>query len=846
MDKDEIPNFENSELYKFYNKFNEECNINVDDLYCTIQNSHEEIGSSAKKLCNKFFCKLKKLLESDKDYFTKKDESHNINNRCTFLKFWFYDQVIKEKLTENDVENIINQWKKQKDIFLSEYECPCEFYEMKENEIKDIKNLYDYFVFYDVYKKFYIINNKIYNSSYCKYLKNAIDLYNRKVAQCKKNENSGSCKEFNNYIKRSINANYLLAFNGECKNEILNKSLYRSSEPLVTVDSSLLSLLEETEIENDNKLIKFYNLLNNEYDYYDNSSFCDTVRINHTPIRRDVYKNCSKLESILDNWEFILKYLGEKTEKDKYCEYLNYWLHAKIKGNNYRKRIVKSLYYTWNWINENKHGNSNSLCYHKNFIVSEEDFKNMKDLYEFMEYYDDIKKKLNDNDVRKKNKYCDYIKSRFSLYHAMKYEKDICGKFSMYIKELPSFKIKMENELKSLEEKCPGRNLTSVFKKETGSTVSTVSGKLEGSTKEERTEVKIYQKNIFKCEFKLEKLPSSIKYKELNNFNDLNKYCDDCKDILMLEMDYPGRSEFCAKIARNLRKLSTMSKKESIDNCEYITHWIYDELKNSFGTDKNYIHDIPFAYKLLDAGLRVNNALKRNNCNYSYNHNMSFHELKERKDLHDYFKDYQTIFNNIPTLKENVKNELCNKITDIAKLYEKHIWSCCEYFNEDNHYNENCSNYFKCKKEYNPYKLLDKLNCGDKENYKNIDNIYDKLNIDNIIKLFEEKAKKKPKIIEKVKVVQPITIERTEDIFEFDLFNISTLGILSLLGFLLICFIFYKFTPIGSYLHRRSLRKKQIKQILQEQHGMRPPVNTANPMNMGRQNRRVKIAYQPQ
>ncbi|KNA02605.1 hypothetical protein PVNG_05149 [Plasmodium vivax North Korean] len=257
-------------------------------------------------------------------------------------------------------------------------------------------------------------------------------------------------------------------------------------------------------------------------------------------------------------------------------------------------------------------------------------------------------------------------------------------------------------------------------------------------------------------------------------------------------MDYPGISVLCAKIARNLRKLSTMSKEDSINNCEYFTHWIYDELKKSFGTDKNYIYDIPFAYKLLDTGLRVNNALKRNNCNYSYNHNMSFHELKERKDLHDYFKDYQTIFANKSTLTENVKNELCKKITHAAELYEKHIWSCCEYFNEDNHYNENCSNYFKCKKEYNPYKLLDKLNCGDKESYKYLENIYDKLNIDNIIKLFEEKVKKKPKIIEKVNVAQPITIERTEDIFEFDLFNISTLGILSLLGFLIICFIFYK------------------------------------------------------
>ncbi|KNA02606.1 hypothetical protein PVNG_05150, partial [Plasmodium vivax North Korean] len=238
------PSFKNSELYEFYNKFNEDCNTNVDDLYSTIQISPEVIGLSTKNFCNKFFCKLKQLLKRERDYFTKKDESHNINNRCTFLKFWFYDQVIKEKLTENDVKSIIHHWKRQKDVFLSEYECPCEFYEMKENEIKDIKKLYDYFVFYDVYKKFSIINNKIYNSSYCKYLKNAIDVYNSKVANCKEIENS-VCKEFNNYIKHSINADYLLPFNGGCKNEKLSKSRYRSSEPLVTVDSSLLSLLEE-------------------------------------------------------------------------------------------------------------------------------------------------------------------------------------------------------------------------------------------------------------------------------------------------------------------------------------------------------------------------------------------------------------------------------------------------------------------------------------------------------------------------------------------------------------------------------------------------------------------------
>ncbi|KMZ77286.1 hypothetical protein PVIIG_05331 [Plasmodium vivax India VII] len=511
MDKDSVdylklteenPSLKNSELHKFYSEFNEDCNTNVDDLYCTIQISPEAIGPSAKKLCNVFFCNLKQLLGRDKDYFIKKDESCNINNICIYLKFWFYDQVIKEKLTANDVKSIINHWGSQKDIFLSEYKCPCEFYEMELSEIKEIKQLYDYFVFYDVYKKFSIINNKIYNSSYCKYLKKAIDLYNRKVAQCKKNETS-LCKEFNNYIKRSINADYLLAFNGECKNEKLSKSRYRSNETLVTVDSSLFSLLEEDEILNDKKLIKFYNLLNKEYDYFDNSLFCDIVRINNTPIKRDVYKNCNKLKSILDNWELILEYLGKETNKDKYCEYLNYWLHAKITGNSYSKRIVTLLYTTWNWIKESKPGNSNSICSHKNFNVSEKDFKNMKDLYEFMEYYDDIKKKLKKDDVTKNNKYCDYIKSRFSLYHAMKYEMDMCGKFSMYIKELSSFKDKMKNELTYIEEKCPGRKLNSVFNQENRSTTLTVSGKLEGSSKEERTEVKIYQKNIFKCVLQL-------------------------------------------------------------------------------------------------------------------------------------------------------------------------------------------------------------------------------------------------------------------------------------------------------------------------------------------------------
>ncbi|SCA60739.1 Plasmodium vivax Vir protein, putative [Plasmodium vivax] len=171
MDKDAIPSFQNSELHKLYTKLNENCNTNADDLYCTTQISPEAIGPSDKKLCNIFFCKLKKLLESDNDYFIKKDDNYKINNRCMYLKFWLYDQLIKRKLTENDVKNIINDWKRQKDIFLGEYNCPCEFYEMELSEIKEIKKLYDYFVFYDVYKKISIINNKIYNSPYCKYLR---------------------------------------------------------------------------------------------------------------------------------------------------------------------------------------------------------------------------------------------------------------------------------------------------------------------------------------------------------------------------------------------------------------------------------------------------------------------------------------------------------------------------------------------------------------------------------------------------------------------------------------------------------------------------------------------------
>ncbi|GAW78861.1 variable surface protein [Plasmodium gonderi] len=826
----------NSILDKLYNTLNNEY-TNGDDFYCDIDILYKDIDASAINILNKLIGNIKTLLNTGGNYFIDKDNAYNVNKGCIYLKYWFYDQILKEDINERDIKSIINLWEELKYVIFNDRNIPCEFYNMKLNQIKEMKHLYDYFVFYDPYKNFSIINNKIYNSSYCNYLKKCIVMYNKMVRDCSNTADSEVCKEFKKYLKKAINVNYLLPFNGRCKNEKIQRQANNFIENLITTYPFLKKLLEGENISNNTPIIKFYSMLNNEYDYYENTFICDFLLKKYPHIKVYIYKYCNKLKSILDNWDNILNIYAKTEKKNKYCEHLNYWIHDNIKGSSYRSQIIKLLHVAWNWINyQNK--NPNNKCWPKNFNISEKSFKKKKQLYLFVEFYDHIKRGIESIENFNITKYCDYIKNHIYLYYAMLYEQDMCSKSYMYVEELSDFKLKLNNDLDFLKGKCPLINFDLIFNKEHKRKASTSFQEGGMLTQGSNT---LDNKDTDNNALNSEQFPSYMKYKKLNDSNDIERYCNECVDIFNFEMDYPGISELCYKFVRNLRELSNNGKSEFFEGCSYITHWIYDEIWKTFGAKWNSLSDIPFFHKFSDIGNIINRELKKY-CNYNHDSNISFTELKERKELHDYFVNHKTLLDIVNSSIPETKDKWCKEIIRISKNYKNHINECCEYLGKKNSYLNNCSNYFKCDKDYSPYKLLLKLCCNENESSISRENRFDEQRDEDIHKSKTDRSNNSYEELKNVEFFHLPAIESTKHILIFDLFNIFVLSTLSLLGIFLIFFVFYKFTPLGSFLHRRELKKNK-NYNLEQQRRNNLSKNNYNSANRSRKNKSVNVAY---
>ncbi|KMZ94370.1 variable surface protein Vir21-like protein [Plasmodium vivax Mauritania I] len=384
---------------------------------------------------------------------------------CKYLKYWFYDQAIANNINESDIDFFPSLWSNLVRSLPGIRDFPCEFYSLKLDEIKEIKQLYDYFALYDGYPDEALRNFKIYDSVHCKYFKEAIDFYKRMKSRCPNNESSEYCKEFHEYSKDSKFEKALLSFRGICKHKTLNTTPGGGDETKVTLDQDLQKLADRDNFLNDILLSQFYEVLNIGFNNYEESHICNNLIKDSNSYH--ITKICNKLNAILEKWDQILK-PSESVINSKYCEYLNYWIHDQINDKLFRKKTTTLIYTAWDILNKYKITSKNN-CWHKNFNVPEKDFKNKKKIFEFLEYYNVIKSKMEKIDTLKKEEYCEYLKSIFSLYYTVKHE-DLCKKSTVYKDEVDYFqKIIKDDDLAFLKTNCPGKNIEFLFKKEQSS-----------------------------------------------------------------------------------------------------------------------------------------------------------------------------------------------------------------------------------------------------------------------------------------------------------------------------------------------------------------------------------------
>ncbi|CAI7718373.1 PIR protein [Plasmodium vivax] len=186
-----------SYLNRFYKSY---FNISCDDrtnsnYYCSPDTKFETLPSHLSELYRKFERNLKLIWEEGVTVYDRWETDKKI--LCSYLKYWIYDQLIIEKVTDNHFSLFFNLWNERKKERCSK--CKCEFNIKSFYYVKQLKKTYDYSLFLKAYKKTAKINKKIHNMNYCKYIENAKAIYSLLGETCLTNS-ADYCKEFKEYV----------------------------------------------------------------------------------------------------------------------------------------------------------------------------------------------------------------------------------------------------------------------------------------------------------------------------------------------------------------------------------------------------------------------------------------------------------------------------------------------------------------------------------------------------------------------------------------------------------------------------------------------------------------------
>ncbi|GAW79205.1 variable surface protein [Plasmodium gonderi] len=343
------------------------------------------------------------------------------------------------------------------------------------------------------------------------------------------------------------------------------------------------------------------------------------------------------------------------------------------------------------------------------------------------------------------------------------------------------------------------------------------------------TEAVNYLESLCNDNGKTTQLPSCEKYKKFNDENNWNeckecKECQECKEGNCIEKLPENYREPCKKICNGLKKLSTILKDEKSipDRCSYYNYWTYEQLWKDSKNSSNIKLDPSVSSILQKLIWCINrgNCAKENPCYFYFDG--TFDEWKKEKYMHDYFKNHDNIKNeNKPDESENGK--YCNYVTSIVPIYENYLTDCCTYFFFGYHW-DHCPKYFKCKKDLNPYNLLKKLNCSNMSLPEYPERLVQSLTID-----FHAILKSR------IKVIKGIIL---------DPFYIITLFAFSVLGILFFFFVFYKFTPLRSLVHKNTNKNKEMKHNFHKNSKYKTQPRKLQPGHGNdRKKKKINIAY---
>ncbi|SCO71181.1 VIR protein [Plasmodium vivax] len=525
-----------------------------------------------------------------------------------------------------------------------------------------------------------------------------------------------------------------------------------------------------------NVLRRAYQSMDSTYNGIDSSSKCEEHKVKKGAYR---YIYCT-FQQITSNWHtFISSLKTDNTVDDnKFCDYLIHWLYGKLSNIEINVINLYELYRDVNTLLKSKcFKNEQFEKSYKTYVRTHDMqiLKDKKDLYDFLEYYTDIKTVLGKKGANINFKYCKYIEHMFDLFKYMK-NNNIKEVYDKEIEQFEKIFNDRNNELSLLKSFCTEKDfnfnlttenkITHILKR--NKSIYYEKGEPESCLKNE-TSVDNIPERKHKYETVLKDLPAYQIYEKLNNTVDKDKYCIDCKKLKELESNYPGIYQFCKKLARNLRTNLSYIKsleKNVNDRCLYLIYWTYEEIKNIYKGNKKRIYEIPFFHEIFKVAHDINyqltgndildksedihnkfkekfkstrDKLKSKHANKPYESYIDElnNESKERFYNNYVFTDYKPCFyyfdcnldecgemrdlfdyfknySSIESKKSNIGDKRkihCEYISHINTLYDKYIEQCCSCYHNSNECTDECPHYFKCDQKYNPDNLYSELNC---------------------------------------------------------------------------------------------------------------------------------------
>ncbi|SBT58672.1 PIR Superfamily Protein [Plasmodium ovale wallikeri] len=226
----------NHEYVKLFDKLDNVCTAKEQGYDCETFN-YTDMQESFIPWLNKIFNILKRTNKQNHIYIN--DISLEKFKPCIYYKYWFYHKVIKHISVNDEIKKLHQTWSnKLTDIYNTIFGDHCKFHANSLDDVKILKVLYDYILFFNITEHKYNLLQVIKNCEFCKFFKTYLEnTFNNKQVACNTGSPYALCMEHNEFLNLYFEFNQLFSltcqYNFETSNSNKCKQLY---EKLVEIN----------------------------------------------------------------------------------------------------------------------------------------------------------------------------------------------------------------------------------------------------------------------------------------------------------------------------------------------------------------------------------------------------------------------------------------------------------------------------------------------------------------------------------------------------------------------------------------------------------------------------------